>query len=228
LRPKTIVAAGDGGARITTYAELRDARLRHGRAVRGAPLRPAPSKFAVPLTGSVDGSPPDTYVTEAELANDADLPAHVRLRMMPEQKAAMAIIPPHSRVAYYDLIYQLFGVMEVRWVEVESDQPLHAGFWFVNRGRNEAAPLPFVISWATEPLTCPAGECKAWLINRSNHDVTAYVGDTLVTVPALATISRPFRGTAKVSGAWDVDVFAFATTKESPTRFVWPRQGIEQ
>jgi hypothetical protein len=138
----------------------------------------------------------------------------------------MVTIPPHGRVGFYDLVYQLFGVMEVRWVDVVSDQPLHAGVWFVNRGRNEAAPLPFVTGSATEPLTCPAGECKAWLVNLKNHDVTAFAGDTLVMVPALATISRPFRGTLKVLGT--PDVFAFATTKAHPTRFVWPGQGIEQ
>jgi len=52
LRPKVIIAVTDAGARLATYMELRDERLRGGRIVHEA-LRPAPLRFAIPLVGSV-------------------------------------------------------------------------------------------------------------------------------------------------------------------------------
>lgn len=201
-RPKTIVALEDSGARLATYAELRDAKLRGARLVHDPELNPAPLRFVIPLAGSVDGLPPDTYVTEADFANDADVPAHLRLTMMPEHKVAATSIPPHGRAGYYDLVYQLFGAMEVRWVLVESDQPLRAGVWFVNRGRGQVVPLPFVTKAAAGALTCPSDGCKAWILNLERGTME----------------SRPFRGAIEVKG----EVFAFATTTEPPTRFVWP------
>lgn len=220
-RPRTIVAVSDAGAHLATYAELRDERLRQRRIVQGAPLRSVPPQFAIPLVGSVDGLPPDTYVTEAELANDSGRPAHLRLTMMPEQRVRTLTVPAHGSVAFYDLLYQLFGVMEVRWVAVESDQPLRGGAWFVNRGRSETAPLPFVTNGAAGPLVCPADECKVWLVNLRNEDITALVGGVPVPVPPRSIVSRPFRGTVDVQAA--SDAFAFASTREPPTRFVWPK-----
>jgi hypothetical protein len=220
LRPATIVAVSDAGARLTTYAELRDARLRGHQTVHEDQLRPMPLRFAIPLAGSVDGLPPDTYVTEAKLANDTGSPAQVRMTMMPEQTARTLTIPPHGSVSFYDLLYQLFGVMEVRWVAVESDQPLRGGIWFVNRGRNQSAPLPFVTGGATGPLVCPEGECKLWLLNLEGEDRTVIASDAPVTLPARSLLSRPFRGGVMLSDGQGI--FAFASTKDAPTRFVWP------
>lgn len=243
-RPNTIVAAGSSGARIATYAELRDARLRVARVVRDPRLNPAPAQFFIPLAGSVDGLPPDTYVTEADFANDADVPAHLRVSMMPEQKVATLTIPAHGRAGYYDLVYQLFGVMEVRWLAVESDRPVRAAVSFVNRGRNLAVRLPLIrtevirgftwpvrtaegslivraglacsaLSWTV--LECPDTECKAWVINLNGITRTVEVAGMSVPLAPYAMESRSFRGTVEV---WGAD-YAFATTREQPTRFVW-------
>ena len=217
-RPRTIVAVGDI-ARIATYAELRDERLRGSRIVHAPPTRPAPPAFAIPLAGSVDGLPPDTYVIEADFVNDASVPATVRLTLMPEQAVKTLTIGPHATASFYDLVSQNFGVMEVRWIDVGIDQPLRVGVWFVNRGRREAVPLPFVTSWGGGILRCPAADCKVWLVNMKNDVVTARVGSESVLLPPHALVSRPFRGTVDVAGR---EVYAFASTKEPPTRFVWP------
>lgn len=219
-RPNTIVSVSSGLARLVTYAELRDARLRGQRLVRGASLKPAPRTFVVPLAGSVDGLPPDTYVTEAEFANDAAEPARVRVTLLPEQKVQTLTIPPHGSVAFYDLVYQLFREMEVRWVTVESDQPLRAGVWFVNRGRNEIVPLPLAERWSTGTLTCPAAECKVWLLNRLDRGNDVSVDGHAVALTARGMTSLPFQGTAHVVS--HDDAFAFATTKGPPTLFIWP------
>jgi len=86
-RPDTIVVVDESGARFATYAELRDERLRAGRTVHGAALKAAPRTFVIPLAGSVDGLPPDTYVTEAEFANDAAQPVNVRVTLLPASRA---------------------------------------------------------------------------------------------------------------------------------------------
>jgi hypothetical protein len=221
LRPKTIVAVSDAGARLATYAGLRDERLRRHRVVHEEQPRPMPLRFAIPLVGSVDGLPPDTYVTEAELVNDNARPAQVRLTMMPEQRVVTLTVVPHGSIAFYDLLYQLFGVMEVRWVAVESDQPLRGGAWFVNRGRNQTAPLPFVTAGAGGPLICPADECKLWVLNLNDEDTTVVASGAPLPLPAHSLLSRPFRGGVLLLDA--PGVFAFASTKAAPTRFVWPR-----
>lgn len=220
LRPKAIVVVSDTGARLATYMELRDERLRGGRLAHESP-RPAPLRFAIPLVGSLDGPAPDTYVTEGEVANDGEKTAHLRLSLMPEGIVRTITIPPHGSVAFYDLLVQLFGMMDVRWVSAESDRPLRAGFWFVNHGRNQSAPLPLVTNAANDFLLCPAEECKVWLLNLTNGDTTVIASGAPVPLPAHGLLSRPFRGGVMVSDAWNL--FVFASTKEPPTRFVWPR-----
>jgi hypothetical protein len=88
---------------------------------------------------------------------------------------------------------------------VATDRPLRTGIWFVNRGRNEAVPLPFILGPMPAVLRCPADECKLWLLDMGSG----------------ALESSLFRGTAEI---WKPGVFAFASTKNPPTRFVWPME----
>jgi len=161
-------------------------------------------------------------VTEGEgWRNDGEEAAHLRLTLMPEGTVRTITIPPHGSVAFYDLLVQLFGMMDVRWVSAESDRPLRAGFWFVNRGRNQSEPLPLVTKAAGGPLFCPADECKVWLLNLTNEDGTIVVSGGPVPLPAHALLSHPFRGGFMGVGMRG-NLFVFASTKEPPTRFVWP------
>jgi hypothetical protein len=272
-RPNTIVNVSNGSAQLVTYAELRDAHLRGRRLVQRASLKPAPRRFVIPLAGSVDGLPPDTYVTEAEFANDGAQPVHVRVTLLPEQKTQTVTVPPHASLVFYDLVYQLFHEMEVRWATVESDVPAHftlsegggqagakglaatalhrplqsaqrvtaiaarpfvparpstqgkagplrVGVWFVNRGRGEIKPLPLVETWLAGALTCPAAECKVWVLNRLDRGIEVSIDGHAVALAAHGMTSQPFRGTAHVAS--HDDAFAFATTKGPPTHFVWP------
>jgi hypothetical protein len=204
-RPRHIATVSDAGARVATYPELRDVRLRAGgRVVREGALKPAPRTFFIPLAGSVDGPPPDSYVTEADFANDGASAVQVRMTLLPEQMVRMLTIAPRGRASFYDLVYESFGIMEVRAVRVEADGPLRAGIWYVNRGRGEAAALPFVTAPAGGAFRCPVMECKVWEVS---------------LLPPYAIRSRRFAGDIRVETK---SSFLFASTNERPTRFLWP------
>jgi hypothetical protein len=221
-RPNTIVVVGDDGARIVTYGALRDERLRRGRVMHEAKLQPAPRSFFLPLVSSVDGLAPDTYVTETAFANDGASPARVTVTLHPDEKVHTLTVPPRGGVQFHDLLYQLFGINEVRWASIGSDQPLRAGAWFVNRGRNEASALPLQTLWRTDNPVCPtpATDCKLWIVNRYDHGIGLTVDGRVVALPPHGMTSLPFRGTAHVVS--HDDSFAFATTKGPPTQFIWP------
>lgn len=225
-RPNTIVVVDEDGARIATYGALRDERLRHGRVVHEPALQHAPRSFYLPLASSVDGLAPDTYVTEATFANDAATPVRVTVTLHPDENVHAFTVPPHGSVQFYDLLYQLFAVNDVRWASIESDAPLRAGAWFVNRGRNESSPLPLVTAWRTGALACPtpAVDCKLWILNRYDHAIGLTVDSRVVALPPHGMTSLPFRGTAHVVS--HDDSFAFATTKGPPTQFIWP-EGVQ-
>jgi hypothetical protein len=81
-------------------------------------------------------------------------------------------------------------------------------------------PLPLVETWSAGALTCPAAECKVWLLNRLDHGIDVSVDGRAVALAAHGMTSLPFQGTAHVAAHGDA--FAFATTKGPPTLFVWP------
>jgi hypothetical protein len=202
-RPKEIARAGNT-VELTTYAAMRDQRLRASHLVNGWTLSPPMRSFAVPLAASVDGFPPDRYVVEALLANGA-APAEVLLTFEPRGTAKSIALAPNEQRAFYDVVYQSFGIMEQGWLRVESSQPLRAGFAFVNRGRREIEPLPLVTAPAQVPPGNVAGDAKLWTINLQ---------------PPYAMTSRP----AGVVPPLDRGVYAFVTIREADgrTRFVWP------
>src|ERR1700736_3686013 len=81
-RPKRIVQIDGGAPRIVTYAELRDAELRHSRVVRVGQLPPRMmTSFAIPMVTSIDGPPADSYTIEGALSSADE--AHVTLTMQP-------------------------------------------------------------------------------------------------------------------------------------------------
>ncbi|HEX9502365.1 MAG TPA: hypothetical protein VGA10_12000, partial [Thermoanaerobaculia bacterium] len=81
-RPERIVQIDGGAPRIVTYADLRDAELRHSRVVQVGQLPPRTmTSFAIPMVTSIDGPPADSYTTEGALSADDE--AHVTLTMQP-------------------------------------------------------------------------------------------------------------------------------------------------
>jgi hypothetical protein len=215
-RPRTIVAVRSSGARLTTYEAMRDERLRGFRVMHAA-LPAAPRAFNVPLVGSLDGPLTDTYVTEADFA--CDLPATVRMTLFPQRMTKTFTIAPRSTTSFYDLVYQNYRVMAAGWLRVESDQPLRASMWLVNRGRNDGVAIPLVTQARSGTIRCPGGECSLWLVNFGHSSSVAHVNGTPVVVQTEGVVSLPLRGAATVDGP---NIFAYAGTRGGKLAIGWP------
>ena len=218
LRPRTIVAVRSDGARLTTYEAMRDERLRGFRVMHAAPAA-APRAFNVPLVGSLDGPLRDTYVTEAYFENTGDAPATVRMTLLPQRLTKTFAIAPRSTTSFYDLVYQNYHVMAAGWLRVESDQPLRASMWLVNRGRNDGVAIPLVTQARSGTIHCPGGECSLWLVNFGDSPSVAHVNGAPVVVQPEGVVSLPLRGAATVDGP---NIFAYAGTRGGKLAIGWP------
>jgi hypothetical protein len=215
-RPKLIVRSS-GVPQLMTYAELRDAELKHSRVLGNLQL-PAETRtrFAIPIVTSSDGPPQDSYTVEGALASDDE--ANVTLTLQPFGIVKKMTI--RGTYSFYDLVYEAFGKMEfAAWVSVSSDRPIRAAFWLVNHRPRTAAPIVLVNGplRAPEPLpTSPTA--RLWLLNLGDEHVVARAGTHDALVPPRTLMSVAATGT--VSGP----VFAFLSEREpnGQTRFVWP------
>lgn len=215
-RPKIIIRPAD--ARITTYAEERDEELRRSRVVQDLAL-PAEgrNRFIIPVVSSSDGMPPAAYTVEGALASDGE--AHIRLTLWPA--GIVRVLTVRGTRTFYDLVYESFGVMEfAAWVEVDSDRPLRAAFWFVNRIARTAAPIRLIDGPLRAPIPFPdlPPPVRLWLLNPSGSFVIAHAGSHPALVPARTLMAINATGT--VSGP----VYAFLSAKmpDGSTRFTWP------
>lgn len=160
-RPAAIVRAGNVLER-TTYAAMRDEVLHaQGPIAKSIATSPPLQTFAVPLAASVDGPPPDRYTIEGSIRS-GDAPSRVTISFQPSGRTATIDLAAHAQRDFYDVVYQLFGVMEQGWLLVNATQPVSAGFVFVNRALGEVEPLPLVTRPA-QVATQPAA--KVWTID---------------------------------------------------------------
>jgi len=218
-RPKIMMEVTNESARFVKYEELRDQTYRGSRVMRGA-LAPAPARaFVLPIAASVDGPVIDSYVTEADFENASDANATLRFTLMPQRIAKTIAIAPRSTASFYDLVYQNFARTDLGWLRVESDQPIRAAAWLVNRGRNEGVSLPLVTGPRSGTIHCPGADCVLRLINLADHSSTAIVDGTPVPIAAGGWASMPVRNDVHVSGD---DIFAFAGTRGGKTEIAWP------
>jgi hypothetical protein len=216
-RPQRIVQIDGGVPRIVTYAQMRDAELRHHRVVRIDQLPPRMlTSFAIPIVTSTDGPPADSYTIEGALSSDDD--AHVVLTMQPAGIVHETTL--RGTQTFYDLVYECFGRMEfAAWVHVSSDRPIRAAFWLVNRRAKTAAALRLVDGPIQRPAAFPVSSTSTlWLVNLSDDPALVHVGpgDALILPRTLAGVNA--NGT--VSGK----VYAFLATKlpNGDTHFTWP------
>jgi len=221
-RPNVIVAVNALHAERTEYHILRDRDLRTGHRVVTTPQLSDPrTTFILPLASSVDGPSPDTFLIEATLANPNATPAEVRATFWPKGLVRTIPIPPHATAAYYDFVYQLFGIMSGGWMRVESSQPVRAAFYFANRGRGDATLLPN----ASEATAIAPGtlyrDTKVFIINPKDTRATAILNGESISFDPHAFMSKPIASLPVVSG----DVYAFVTTRElnGRTNFLWPQ-----
>ena len=223
-RPKTIVAITAEGVERTTYDVLRDRDLRAGQRVVAAPQLSEPATaFILPIAASLDGPAPETFVIEATIMNPNPEPAAARVTFWPKGTIRTLTIAPGATVAFYDFVYQLFGVMESGWMRVESQQPLREAFYFVNRGRADATRLPNAKKTATRIAPGPLyRDTKLFLLNSSDSLALTTVGSETIPILPHAIVSRPITSLRPVGG----NVYAFVTTRElnGKTDFLWPAQ----
>lgn len=222
-RPATIVYVNDSIAERVDYETLRDRDLRAGRRVVARPQLGAPAtSWTLPIAASIEGPPPETFVTEATLANDGDEPADVRFTFWPSARIASATVAPRATAAWYDLVHQLYGTTGSGWMTVQSSRPLRMAFYFANRGRRDATLLPDVKRPATDlPNAQLWRDNKLFLVNVTDAPATATVNGEPVALPPRGFLVRPIDAVPRVTG----DVYAFVTTRELVPRtdFVWPR-----
>lgn len=220
--PKTIVYVTADHAERTTYDVLRDRDLRAGTRVVSAPKLSEPlTTFILPIAGSLDGPAPETFVIEATLVNSGPSPAEVRMTFWPKGTVRTITIAPGVTASYYDFVYQLFGVLDRGWMQIDTAQPLRAAFYFANRGRGDATLLPNAGSAATNIAAAPLHrDTKLFVINPSERTATAVIADKSIPIAPHAFVSWPVTAVPRVRG----DVYAFVTTRElnGKTDFLWP------
>jgi hypothetical protein len=215
--PERIVQIDGGAPRIVTYADLRDAELRHSRVVHVRQLPPRTmTSFAIPMVTSIDGPPADSYTIEGALSSDDE--AHVTLTMQPA--GIVRKITVRGQHDFYDLVYECFGRTEfAAWVQVSSDRPIRAAFWLVNRRAKTAAPLHLIEGPMRKPAPFPVtASANLWLLNLSDENRLVHMGPRDALVPPRVLMGVYATGT--VSG----DVYAFLASKlpNGDTRFTWP------
>jgi hypothetical protein len=221
-RPNVIVAVNAAHAERTTYDILRDHDLRAGHRVVMTPQLSEPrTSFLLPIAASQDGPSPDTFLIEATIVNPNAAPADVRVTFWPKGLVRTTTIPAHTTAAYYDFVYQLFGIMSSGWIHVESSQPVRGAFYFANRGRGDATLLPN----ASESTAIAPGplyrDTKLFIVNPKDTRATAILNGESIPLDPHAFILKPIESQPVVSG----DVYAFVTTRElnGRTNFLWPQ-----
>ena len=216
-RPRRIVQIDGGAPRVVSYAELRDAELRHSRVVHVGKLPPRMmTSFAIPMVTSIDGPPADSYTIEGALSSDDE--AHVTLAMQPDGLVyKMTLRGEHQ---FYDLVYECFGRIEfAAWVQVTSDRPVRAAFWLVNRRPKTAAPLRLVDGPITKPAALPVNSlANLWLLNLSDEYQLVHMGPKDALVPPRGLMGVAPTGT--VTGR----IYPFLAQKlpSGDTKFTWP------
>jgi hypothetical protein len=233
-RPKTIVAVTSEKAEKTSYEVLRDRDLRAGhRVVTAPPLSDPATSFVLPIAASLDGAAPETFVIEATLADQNGPAPHnplmerlprtneVRITFWPKGETRTLRFGAGDTVSYYDLVYQLFGVMKSGWIRIDSTLPLRTAFYFVNRGRADATRLPNVQQTATRIPPAPLHrDAKLFLLNPGDSIAVTVVGAETIPIMPHAIVTKPISTIPAVSG----NVYAFVTTRElnGKTDFYWP------
>ena len=222
-RPRELVAVGDLVER-SSYADLRDRELRSTPKVsRNVILSEPRRQFSIPIAASIDGPEPDTYVIEAVLQNRGNTAADVEMLFFPSGRSARITVAPRSSSAWYDLVYQQFGVMETGWLQVQSSKPLSGAFHFVNRGRSDEVALPVDLHPGSPAQIVAGRDTKVWLLNLRDAPVRALVGDAVIALKPHGLIVRPQLGPVPAIEA--AGVYAFVSTRDAAghTRFFWPR-----
>ncbi|MFL6245392.1 MAG: hypothetical protein ACJ74H_05170 [Thermoanaerobaculia bacterium] len=168
-------------------------------------------ELIVPIvTASQSG---DGYATEAIIEGDT----RVTLTLMPSGAMKTYVVRAREPLIFSDIVHESFGVMTTGWLRVRAEQPVRAGFWFVNRARAVAAPVPAI---AQIPVTHRlAGGEKLWVLNPGAAAVTVRVNGREEVIDAGAL--RQFGAQAMNEVEGSVVAFTSAKMPDGNTRFGW-------
>lgn len=178
-------------------------------------------EMIVPIVTALQGG--DGYATEAIIEATRD--THVTLTLMPAGLTKTYAVRSREPLILNDVVYEIAGAMATGWLRVRSEEPVRAAFWFVNRGRVVAAPLPLITEMPPLPHGFFGGE-KLWVLNPGTSAVTARVNgrDEIIDSGTLRMFNA--QELNEVEAGQPLISFTSTKTRDGNTSFLWPR-GIE-
>ncbi|MFZ2492723.1 MAG: hypothetical protein WA208_14680 [Thermoanaerobaculia bacterium] len=206
--------------RWMTYEQVRREHLSKSRTVRSPQPFTLPSRdLIVPFVASLDGWPPDIWVTEAVFASEE--PAHLTLRFHPSGEAKQFELLPGEPLVFGDLADEVFGGLRSGWIEARSDRPMRAGAWLVNRGRGHATPVHIFATTPQLPQRVPAGD-RLWVVNAGGSTTVVRVDGRDVELPPHALRDLGPHAAVEVTATAPVIAFTSRRDGTGPTVFGWP------
>jgi hypothetical protein len=178
-------------------------------------------EMIVPFVAALQGG--DGYATEAILEAARD--TRVTLTLMPAGTTKTYAVQPGRPLILNDVVHDIAGSMTTGWLRVRSEEPVRAAFWFVNRARVIAAPLPLITEMPPLPHRFAGGE-KLWVLNPGTSAVTARVNGREEAIDG-GELRMFFAESAnEVDAGQPLLSFTSTKTAEGNTSFLWPR-GIQ-
>jgi hypothetical protein len=203
--------------RVMTYPEIR-AEQEAEEPFTPPALTSEPAREAIlPFAVSFDGTPPDSYVTQAAFAGNGSL----TLTLYPQEKSASFTLAPGTPLVFRDLVYDAFHELGSGWIAVRAAAPVRAGIALVNRGRHRSAPVPVFAGTPPLPRRIDGGE-KLWILNSGEVAAHIVVNGAPVTLPRFALQSLAAAPENTIDGKGTVLAFTSQKLPDGNTRFVWP------
>jgi hypothetical protein len=222
-RPRRIIRADENATeqlREMTYEQFRAAVIGKDH-VSGFELpEDTIREGIVPVAASVRGAGPDVFTTEAVMANPSSVPVRVTVEILPFRRTAEIVLEPQQQRTWNDFVYEVFDVMDQGWVRFRADAPVRARFWFVNRGRRDAAPLPFLRPVTRAELDAPLGS-RLWVVNPNAWLIGVFINDDGHVVQPLNWSWLPKSGPLVIKGESPFVVFVSWRDSDGRSHFAW-------
>lgn len=210
-------------ARLMPYDAVRAEEIGRDHVVRDFALGEPARDFVVPIVSSGDGPPPDTYTTEGMLQNAGDSSAHITLRIHPSGREAQIELQPGERRVWNDVVYQLFGALDVGWMEIRSDQPVLASFYFVSRPSRDADRLQFARFFTQARIDVPPGG-RLWVLNPHDRELPVRLNGGEHQLPPRSLIPLVWVGGAELVAQDEWFAFVSWRDRGGRTYFQWVGQ----
>lgn len=215
-----IAASHSAEARLMSYDAVRAEEIGRDFVVRDFELDERARQFVVPLASSGDGPAPDTYTTEGAVQNTAEETAHVTVRINPSGREARFELAPGEQRVWNDVVYDLFGALDVGWMLIDSDQPLQARFFFVSRPSRDADRLQFARFFRAARIDVPVGG-RLWVLNPHDRDLPVKLNEGEHRLPPRSLIPLVWVGGAELTAEDDWYAFVSWRDRGGRTYFRW-------